>query len=145
MKIEWAQEMSVGDETIDNQHKRLLSQLNEMKEELSSWGGVDVDPIRRTIDFFEKYAYEHLDYEEEYMKEHNYPGLDKHKKIHDSFRKYFEDFKQKFSTMYTSGSLFTGYIKALLTEAEEFLADWWINHILKEDHKYAVYIKTHEG
>jgi len=141
MEIVWTQEMSVYDEKIDNQHKRLLNQLNDLKKELSS--GVDIDPLRKIIDFFGKYAKEHLDYEEVYMKEHSFPGLEKHKKIHDSFRKYFEDFQKKFHAVYSSSSFSAKDIKVLLIEAEKFLADWWINHILKEDHKYAVYIKAH--
>ena len=141
MEIAWTQNMSVYDEKIDNQHKKLLNELNNLKKELSS--GVDMGPLMQIIDFFGKYAKEHLDYEEVYMKEHNFPGFEKHKKIHDSFRKYFEDFKEKFHTVYSSSSFSDKYIKVLLNEAEKFLEDWWINHILKEDHKYAVYIKAH--
>ena len=141
MEVAWTSDMSVNDEKIDSQHKKLLNELDNLRMELSS--GVDVRPLRRTMDFFDKYVHEHLVYEEIYMKEHNFPGFDEHKKIHDSYRKNFKNFKKKFHAAYSSSEFSSKDIKAMLTEAEVFLADWWTNHILKEDHKYAVYIKSH--
>jgi len=143
MEITWTSKMSVYNKTIDNQHKKLFKQLNSLKKELSSFGGVNMGPLRQTISFFDKYANEHLKYEESYMEKHQYPDLDKHKKIHDAFRKYFEYFKEKFHIEYSASSFSAKDIKKLVNEADKFLADWWVNHVLKEDHKYAEYIKSH--
>ena len=140
MEIAWTPKMSVYNETIDHQHEKLLCQIEDLRKELTN---IDIGPIRETIDFFDKYVKEHLNYEEEYMKKHNYPNFKKHKDIHDTFRKYFENFKQEFREAYSSKYFSAGDIKELLIEAERFLANWWINHILKKDHEYAEYIKSH--
>lgn len=140
MKIAWTKKMSVYDEKIDGQHKRLLETLEELREELSS--GVDMNTLRKTLDFLSKYITEHLDYEESYLIKHNYPDFDKHKAIHDKFRAYYKGFGDKFRKVYYAGNFSSKDIEVLVTDAENFLADWWLNHIQKDDHKYAVFIKS---
>ncbi len=142
MKVEWTPEMAVGDEVIDSQHKKLLHQLNELKEELAR--GVDMSPIRGTIDFFEKYVMEHLSYEENYMQKHKYPNLNEHKKLHKNFIDYFKKFKEEFDASYRSEEFSSRTIKDLLSKAEKFLEEWWVNHILTKDHQYATYVRIHE-
>ena len=79
------------------------------------------------------------------MEKHNFPEIDTHKKLHQGFSIFFEGFKRKFYTLYSSpGKLTNQNIKELLKEAKDYLGLWWVNHILKIDHEYAEYIKTHE-
>jgi|TARA_Y100000310_G_C20250843_1_gene609001 hemerythrin len=141
MEIVWTSKISVYNKKIDNQHKKLLNTINNLRKEFSF--GVDIRPIRQIVDFLGKYASEHLDYEEGYMKEHNFPGLARHKEIHDKFRKYYKDFKQKLQVACSSPTISAKNMRIMLTEAEKFLVEWWTNHLLKEDQKYAVYIKSH--
>lgn len=140
MEIAWTLEMSVGEEKIDEQHKRLLSVLNELGEVLEA--PLDMAPLRKLIDFFGKYAKEHLAYEEEYMAKNNYPELDEHKKLHQEFTDYFGEFRKKFYDTYNSPGFSDRDIRNLLEEAHKFLSGWWVTHILEEDKKYAEYIET---
>ena len=42
MAIEWTQAISVGDKTIDEQHKKLLTQINKLIEAMSSGAGPEI-------------------------------------------------------------------------------------------------------
>ena len=106
--------------------------------------GCGMGIIRGTIDFFEKYVMEHLSYEEKYMQKHKYPNLNNHKKIHQNFIGYFKKFKGEFDVSYRSEEFSSRTVKDLLSKAEKFLEEWWVNHILTKDHQYATYIRAHE-
>jgi len=81
------------------------------------------------------YALEHLSYEEEYMKKHNYPGLASHKKIHQEYLKRYAEFKTEINKK--------SILPLKLTfEVREFLEQWWTNHILKVDHLYYEFVRN---
>jgi len=131
IKFEWTPEISVNDEVIDNQHKKLLRKINELLGAVSEGKGSEV--IEDAINFLGDYIEEHLKYEEKYMEEHSFPELKEHKEIHNQFVKKYKEFKEKFKENNSSESLFL--------EIETFLGDWWLNHISVDDKKYAVFIK----
>lgn len=132
MSIIWMDNLSVNDDSIDSQHKQLIAKINELLEATSKGKGKEmVSPI---IDFLGKYVLEHFSFEEKYMSEHNYPNLVEHRKIHQDFIKKFIEFKGKIAKLGVSASL--------TIEVQHFLGEWLIQHIAKEDHKYADYIKA---
>ncbi len=141
MEIKWDSSMSMGEKTIDEQHKKLLKQLNKLIKMLSS--GVDIGPMRETLGFLKKYSDEHFSYEEEYQARNNFPGLKEHKKMHAEFIEFYNKFKQDFETVYKTGKISSFQIETLLKEAKKFLAEWYLHHILVEDRKYATYITEH--
>ncbi len=55
--------MSVGEDMIDSQHKKLLAQINKLMEILSSLDA-DMVSLRETIHFLYTYIKEHFVYEE---------------------------------------------------------------------------------
>lgn len=124
--FEWTEEMSVGESTIDAQHQKLLSQVNKIIDAMAY--GVTSEEVTETLAFFEKYIEEHLSYEENYMRQNNFFDLENHKKRHESFREKYADFKQKIDAGLTPSNA--------LIEMEEFLGQWWIEHIGHEDRKY---------
>lgn len=126
--FKWTKEMSVGNEIIDSQHKRLLSQVNEIINALAF--GVNSNQVKSALDFFDQYITEHFKFEEEYMKEMNFPDLDEHIKYHQDFVQKYFDFKEKFSQIPP---------EELILEIEEYLGNWWIEHIGKEDKKYYLF------
>lgn len=130
MTIAWMPNLSVNDSQIDEQHKQLISKINELLEATKT--GKGKEKINEIINFLGQYTINHFSHEERYMIEHHYPELDSHKKIHEEFIKKFLEFKNKISKEGASASL--------TIEVQHFLGDWLINHIGKEDHKYAEYI-----
>lgn len=135
MAIKWDPSLSVDEETIDNQHQKLLTKIDELLSAMQKNKGEPI--ILEIIGFFQKYADEHFTYEEKYMAEHNYPQLEEHKSLHKEFIKKYQVFKERFTN--------EGATKDLMVQVQNFLLKWWLNHIELEDHKYYVYIKEMEN
>jgi hemerythrin-like metal-binding protein len=130
--FEWTKEMSVGEDTIDAQHQKLLSQLNKVIDAMVF--GPASKEVSEALGFFEQYINEHLSYEEGYMKRRGYLDIDEHEKKHQDFRNKYADFKKRLDSGTTSESI--------LVEMEEFLGEWWLEHIGHEDKKYYLALGT---
>jgi len=130
VKFQWTQEMSVNHDIIDSQHKQLLNKLNKLLDAIvkdnAQW------LIEEMVEFFENYMQEHLQYEEKYLAEINYPDLEAHHNQHLSFKKKYEEFKSKLDEEEINQS-------EIVFEIETFMGNWLTQHILQEDKKYAVY------
>ena len=131
ISFQWTKDISVGNDLIDNQHKKLLAQINKIVESLIF--GVDHNKLEDIIAFFDEYINEHFSYEEEYMKKINYPNLDEHKKMHQVFVKNYIQFKDEFSKNVDK--------EKLIFEMENYIGGWWIEHIGKEDKKYQLFLE----
>ena len=132
--FEWTPAISVGDPIIDKQHQKLLKEVNILISDTFSEEKDAV--IYEAVAFLSEYIREHLAYEEKYMELHEYPGRDAHKLLHDNFVEQYETFKKQ---------LIKGASKKeLIMEIEQYIGNWWIQHITVEDKKYALYIREHE-
>ena len=65
--MEWTQDLSVGVNKIDEQHKELFSRINNLLTAIKQHRCKD--EIDNTIAFLEDYARTHFSYEEKQMKE----------------------------------------------------------------------------
>lgn len=133
--IEWTSNLSVEEDMIDSQHNALLSQINKLYNEFMK--GEEESAIQSSILFLDTYIRDHLAYEEKYMKEHAYPGLTEHKRIHVEFIRSYEKFKKEL--------IESNFSSDLAIRIQKFLGGWWLDHIAVIDHKYAEYIKEHNG
>ncbi len=130
--FDWSEDMSVGNDTIDEQHKKLLGQINVIIDRVSGNGVIDEKDVVISLNFFFEYAKQHLAYEEEYMAKGGYPEIEDHKKKHAEFLKKYEEIKQRLDTGNELPDM-------LLVEIERYLGSWWLGHIGHEDKKYAKY------
>lgn len=131
----WNKEFSVGDATIDEQHKRLLESLERLVLALEE---NDIESeIEKTIKFLEKYITEHLEYEEVYMKNHGFPDIEQHIGLHDGFRKKFQYFRNRIDN--------DGIYEGLGEDVREYMEEWWVLHILHDDKLYRKHIDRHPG
>lgn len=124
----WTPEMSVGEHTIDQQHQRLLGQLNAVIDCVME--GASREKIEESISFFQQYVDEHLAYEEAYMRRRGYSDIEGHTQKHQEFRDKYQSLRKVFAGQNASGNV--------LFEIEAYLGHWWTNHILHEDQKYFV-------
>ena len=132
--FEWTPEMSVYDVIIDEQHKRLLGEVNTLLSYVVAEKNDEM--ISQAISFLDRYITEHLYYEEQYMEDHKFPLLKEHLKLHKDFIDHYNFFKKQFDAGVSR--------ETLAFEIEQYIGNWWIEHIGKEDHKYAEYIRIHE-
>lgn len=132
--FEWTPEISVGDETIDKQHQRLLGQVNTLLSYIVSEKNDAI--VIDAVAFLDKYIDEHFTYEEKYMLEHKYPEIEHHIKHHRDFIEHYKNFKDRLNAGVSR--------EALALDIEQYIGNWWLVHIAQEDKKYANFIKTHE-
>jgi hemerythrin-like metal-binding protein len=128
--FEWTPEISVGEAKIDEQHKRLLGQTNTLLSYVIAEKNDAI--VIDAVYFLDKYINEHFVYEEQYMAEHKFPEIKEHIKHHADFIEHYKSFKEK---------LLAGVSReSLALEIEQYIGNWWLEHIGKEDHKYGVFI-----
>ena len=129
MKLEWKEEYSLGIETIDNQHKKLLGMINALSDLRAT------DDLRevsmKVINDMKEYAVYHFKTEEDYFEKFNYEDKDVHKKIHDAFVAKIGDFTDELNK--TPDEDIIQFTYKLL----DYLQDWLIDHIMGTDRKYA--------
>ena len=132
--FEWTPEISVGDEKIDGQHQRLLGQVNTLLSYIVSEKNDAI--VIDAVSFLDKYISEHLAYEEQYMTEHKYPDIENHIKYHKDFIEHYKTFKERLNAGVSRESL--------ALDIEQYIGNWWLDHIGKEDKKYADFVKEHK-
>lgn len=82
MGIRWTKSLSVGIESIDEQHKELFRRTGAFLEGLEGRSRQDVGIL---LSYLRSYAVTHFGDEEEAMREARYPGYKEHKAQHDGF------------------------------------------------------------
>ena len=134
MEIEWQPAMSVGNEAIDEQHKRLLKQINTLIEDTN--GLNDLPVLRSVLSFLKEYIDEHFACEENYMQEMGFPELEKHKLVHSKFVEFTKKFTAEFYDRYGTKEFGAKDASELAARAKKFLGEWLVNHILTDDQEY---------
>ncbi len=82
MPLEWTQQLSVGVEEIDDQHRELFRRASRLLEGLRKGEPEEVGGL---IDFLYEHAVTHFGAEEQFMRSTGYPGYVRHKAEHDRF------------------------------------------------------------
>ncbi len=124
--IVWCDDFSVNVPEMDAQHQKLVRLVNQLYSAMKN--KKSADKVGEIIDELAKYTVEHFGSEEEYMAKVNFPGLEKHKVVHQQFVKKVSEFEQE----YMDGKV------TLSIEIIEFLRDWLLNHIGKMDKQYGL-------
>lgn len=125
--IDWNNDLSVGIEEIDEQHKVLLNLINRLYQGIVQQ--TDVAVLQEIFNELVQYTVVHFAVEESLMRIFDYPTYDDHKHYHEELTKQVVDFHIKFKANRTPISM------ELLT----FLRKWLTNHIMVEDKKYTTF------
>ncbi len=119
--ITWKSYYSVGEPSLDNQHKKILALVSEVYEAVERRD--DDAAVRRVLKELSRYALTHFRYEEQLMRDCGYPHVAEHSALH-------EEFRQRARAWEAEANLLTA--RDLLL----FLKQWWVGHIQSEDKKY---------
>ena len=123
--IKWNNSLSVGIESIDQQHQQLFGFINDIHDAMSAGKGNDA--VASIAGQLLQYTKEHFKFEEQMLKQMNYPKLNDHHKVHG----YLTDQVTQIYNRLNSGE------KLNPIQLSNFLKDWLKNHILKIDMHYA--------
>jgi len=126
--IRWIDNYSVNILEIDNQHKRLVTLLNNLYAAMSVGEGKNI--LSGIIDELSEYTSTHFRTEEVKMRMLDYPEFVQHKKEHEMFIQKVGAFRADFNK---------GNAKVTI-EVVNFLRDWLLNHIQEVDARLGKYL-----
>lgn len=126
----WKAGFALGIDEIDHQHQMLLKYLNDCICYASVHDRtVDTHGI---IDELKAYARLHFTAEESLLRKIGYPEADLHQQRH----RLFEDQVAQMEKAVSNGE------KYAVTSLVSFLKDWYMQHVLVEDKRYAEYMQA---
>jgi len=132
MAIVWKPNLSVGIESIDEQHKIWFEKANELFEAGKQQRANEY--IVTMFDFLDEYTKKHFRDEEAYMEKIRYPEIEAQKKAHASFVDDLARLKKEYNE---SGGNIT-----VIINANKMIIDWLTRHISVMDKKIGEYVNN---
>lgn len=130
--VEWNSIMDMGIPELDEQHRGLVSMLNQLHE--ACFKGDREEATRKTLREMMHYAAEHFKFEESLMVQASYSGLDGHRSEHEEFIDRVQQFEHKvYQDRCDSGEVLV------------YLSGWLTDHILASDRAFARFMGTTQG
>ena len=130
-KFHWDDTYSVGVSQMDDEHRIILSTINQMMD--APEGSAGSESITNILARLTKYASKHFEHEELLLKEHEYPELSSQRREHQRFRREVAAFCMSMMDERTP-------TQAAFEDLLRFLRDWWKEHILVNDMKYRSFL-----
>ena len=129
-RAEWKDEYTVGIESIDQQHKKLINLINNFQTavDYSTGEAFERECLTAVVD----YTKTHFTYEEGLMSEYGYPDFEPHKAQHqkmiDKINELLADYEK--------------HPERTMKIALDFLKQWLIRHINGTDKQYSEFLIT---
>lgn len=130
----WSSDYNVNIPAIDNEHKLLVSIVNDIAHGMNYQGALQARVITESLHRLLNYVRVHFDSEERFLLFNNYPEFDEHKIQHAELLEKLERFEKSFKT---ENKPFDE--KMLL-----YLKDWLVRHIILHDSKFGHYYRDKE-
>ncbi|EFW38493.1 bacteriohemerythrin [Treponema phagedenis] len=131
LNFKWKDSLSVGYNTIDLHHKKLLSLINDFEDLLSLPQAKYKVHVGRVLMSLCDYTVYHFSEEEKIMRRYKYPQFEEHAQIHAAFVQRIKDSLVPLA----SGNMEAG------AEFCNFLGEWLLHHIAVTDQKWAEFIQ----
>ncbi|OCL27427.1 hypothetical protein U472_07525 [Orenia metallireducens] len=139
MAIKWKDDLLIGVEEIDQQHKEIFKRSNYFLNFLNNNEKEDkntiIDEMENLFYFLTDYFVTHFSSEERLQEEYNYPDYEKHQFIHKNFIDKITELKFDFINENED-------IHSLAVKLKEEVLVWLVEHINKEDKKVGEYINS---
>ncbi len=135
--IEWSDKLSVNISIIDEQHKKLISYLNELYTFMKAGKGREI--VGETLNNLIDYTNFHFKTEEDFFNKFNYPDKIFHEQEHNEFINKVIKINNDYHNSKSSASITSLTTTAI--EVSQFLYHWISNHIMKTDKKYEAFLK----
>jgi len=127
--ITWSNDLSVGIQEIDLQHRRLIELFGQLDKAIIQ--GADKEFMAKALKELNAYVREHFTLEERWMSRHGYPRFSEHAAQHESFIEKLLHFELDFLRGESGVS----------REVLEYLEDWLKEHLSGQDQEYARYFQ----
>jgi hemerythrin len=130
--IAWTDDLQTQVERIDEQHKEMFRQFNELGEAV--WDGKGKEAIGNILVFLADYTVRHFRDEETLMVSHHYPHYTTHKTAHDEFVSEVDVLVKSFKSQ--------EYSSALTISVLSKVGEWTRQHIRGMDKAMGLYVKN---
>lgn len=127
--FEWNAQFETGIASIDSQHKKLVEYVNRLHNGMME--GQATAALGIILDGLVAYTASHFKHEERIFDQIEWENTEDHIDHHKKLVSQVVEFQTKFKAGDASISM----------ELMDFLKDWLMNHILKEDMKYVELMK----
>lgn len=125
-RVQWDPRFSVGNATLDAQHKHFIDQCNALADCLDAGGAAGEGEFDRIFAELMANSLEHFATEEALLTEQAYPDLDAH-------RNEQEEYAFLTAEIATPENFDRN-------ELQTFLALWWAGHVMGAAHSYRDYL-----
>lgn len=135
MPISWKEELSVGIDEIDMQHRAIIKMINELEDCIST---KDIEAVKNVLTDAVNYVSSHFTVEETLMSLFNYTDFTEHKQQHKNFAEAVVKKKRRIETFSDSkGPDAEKLALEVAQDLHEMLEKWLVNHIMKTDKDYS--------
>lgn len=132
---EWSDEYLTGIAEIDEQHHGFFEAAHRLYDQILNCEGEH--GVEEAVTFLRDYAERHFQTEEALMRKHEFPSLERHKRLHDAFFENLELLGDELKVF--------GPSQHLADRALEVAQDWLIEHIAEEDMHFTAHVKHRHG
>ena len=129
--IHWTQDMSVGVDSLDNDHRLLLSLVNQLDDAVRAGRGEET--VSSILDALLDYAQYHFAREEALLQACRYPDDDAHRHTHQVLRMQVTHIRDRYLA-----NPDTIHDREVLA----FLKNWLTSHIMGRDKLYAPFMAS---
>jgi len=129
--IYWTEDLSVGTDTIDADHKILIDMINKLDDAIKT--KEPHETVNQVLSELLDYTGYHFDREEALMKAANYPDYEAHARTHGILRAQVADIRNRYER--NPNSIHEREVLA-------FLKNWLTAHILGRDKLYAPFMDS---
>lgn len=130
MDVVWSTKYSTGIQLIDEQHKELFSEVNQLRRSIQE--GVDREVIGQLLESILDLSARHFATEEAFMSQYGYPDLIQHVAEHTSMLTSLQELQAKF--------LESHHTIALMVPT--FMEGWLKHHISDGDFGFVTFLKA---
>lgn len=135
-KFVWTEQLDVGIEVIDQQHRKIVEYINQLDDVHSS--GHSRKEVGKLINALIDHTIYHFGFEENIQEKVGYPYIKAHQRLHVQFAKRVSDFQARFDKG-----------EDIYQDLGSFLAAWLLDHLKHDDSDYAEsareYLRMHPG
>jgi len=130
--LNWEPGMSVGVAILDEDHRRIMKAINRLYSAMLEGAGKEA--LSETFHEMMVYINLHFECEEELLEQTHYPDAAEQKAHHMAMAARLKEYRRKYEKDASS---------VMPVEMLNFLKDWWLDHIMNLDRKYAAHLKAH--
>src|SRR3989338_2403178 len=121
MGLKWCEQLSVGNDVIDSDHKHLIKIINLVEESLAT---TNLSNLTLALASLSQYSKEHFAREEKIAIAAGYTQIPRLHKSHEALIGKLDQVKREIGEEWAATS-----VKRFTV----FLQDWLVNHVIKED------------